>query len=193
MTQVRIQRLSDLGVDKISEVAHFIVKQFFEMFGPISEDEQALTQLFMKSIVSEQCFVALDQNKVIGVVGVSTPVRGAFEISFKEVNDCLGLRDGLKFYFNIVKSGVTLKSNQIYINTLAVEEAYRRQGIATLLLEECMAKSCADEYLLDVVDVNTGAIKLYQSIGFHVIKRKKQHFKKQAGFSEWVYMSKKIK
>lgn len=193
MTLVKVHRLSDLGVDRIKEVAQFTVHQFRDMFRPISQDEEALIRLFMRAMVVEQCFVAIHQNKVVGMVGVSTPVRGAFEVSLKEVQHCLGFVDGLKFYFNIVKSGLKLKPYQIYINTLAVDEAYRRQGIATRLLEECMLKSCGQEYLLDVVDVNTGAFKLYESLGFKVVKRKKQIFAKQAGFNEWIYMSKCLK
>ncbi|MDB8541897.1 GNAT family N-acetyltransferase [Turicibacter sanguinis] len=193
MTGVKIQRLSDLGSNRIKEAAQFTVHQFREMFLSISEDEEVFILLFMKAMVVEQCFVAIAEDKVVGIVGVSTPVRGAFEVSLKEVQGCLGFFKGLKFYFNLVNSGLTLKPYQIYINTLAVDEAYRRLGIGTLLLEECMLKSCGHEYLLDVIDVNTGALKLYESLGFKVLKRKKQMFAKQAGFNECIYMSKRLR
>ena len=38
MTGVKIQRLSDLGSNRIKEAAHFTVHQFREMFLSISED-----------------------------------------------------------------------------------------------------------------------------------------------------------
>ena len=56
-----------------------------------------------------------------------------------------------------------------------------------------MLKSCGHEYLLDVIDVNTGALKLYESLGFKVLIRKKQIFAKQAGLNECIYMSMRLR
>lgn len=193
MTGIEIKRLNELSFDRTEEVAQFMLKEFKSVLNSICKQDEALVRLLHHAIEEEQCFVALDNGKIIGMVGVSTPVKGALEVSLKETQKFLGLIDGLKFYFTMVKTGVRLQPYQIYINTLAVDEMYRRHKVATRLLEECMQKSCATEYLLDVLDVNTAAIRLYESMGFKVFKRKKQLFAKQAGFNEWLYMSKHVK
>ena len=75
MTGVKIQRLSDLGSNRIKEAAQFTVHQFREMFLSISEDEEAFILLFMKAMVVEQCFVAIAEDKVVGIVGVWTDIK----------------------------------------------------------------------------------------------------------------------
>jgi ribosomal-protein-alanine N-acetyltransferase len=53
------------------------------------------------------------------------------------------------------------------ILNLAVDPAYRRQGIAKSLLTHHLAK--LGEHFLEVRESNIGALKLYQSLGFRAV------------------------
>ncbi len=61
--------------------------------------------------------------------------------------------------------------DEVHINTLAVEEAERRQGIATALLEHVLcdlAAAGATRATLEVRGSNVAALRLYERLGFTV-------------------------
>lgn len=56
-----------------------------------------------------------------------------------------------------------------HVMNIAVDPEYQRRGIATMLLEELFEVTASDGlrgYTLEVRVSNTGAIKLYESLGF---------------------------
>ncbi|MCE2926176.1 MAG: GNAT family N-acetyltransferase [Rickettsiales bacterium] len=85
---------------------------------------------------------------------------------------------------------------QADIITLAVRPNHRRQGFARKLvlaaLEELKA-SRAEQIFLDVEVGNSPAIKLYESIGFLVQRRRKLYYRQKDGsYTDALVMSKKI-
>lgn len=73
--------------------------------------------------------------------------------------------------------------NSSTIMQIAVKDEYRRQGIATRLLEE-MTKSFPKEIddvvetiTLEVRESNVAAKKLYESVGYEVVTIKKNYYK----------------
>ena len=61
--------------------------------------------------------------------------------------------------------------DEVHINTLAVDEAERRQGIATALLEHVLADLAAagaTHATLEVRRSNAAALRLYERLGFTV-------------------------
>lgn len=73
--------------------------------------------------------------------------------------------------------------NSSTIMQIAVKDEYRRQGIATQLLEE-MTKSFPKEIddvvetiTLEVRESNVAAKKLYESVGYEVVTIKKNYYK----------------
>lgn len=190
MEPIEIQCLAKLYPNKRYEVAQFIIEQFNDLFSGICKDKEKLISLFEQALVVEQCFVAIDKNRIIGLITISNSNRSSVVISRQKVQQILGWIRGWMFYLNVMKGPLVLKQNDIYISTLAVHKGYRRKGIATQLLNYVMNESPRNQYLLEVIDVNEGAIKLYESLGFQVFKRSKQRFAKQAGFNERLYMKK---
>lgn len=55
---------------------------------------------------------------------------------------------------------------EVEIHDLYVSDEYRGQGVAGKLLDQAFHPHCADaQYVLEVLDWNVGAIKLYESLG----------------------------
>lgn len=186
MNQIKVKRLSDLNEDKIEETIRFMMKQFKGIVALMNQSEATLVKFLMKAVVSEQCFVALKDEKIIGMIGVSTPMQSTFEISLKQIIKELGFMSGIR-YSLATQGKISLEDNQNYIHTLDVDERYRCQGIGRLLLETCMMESDAEEYLLDVIEINKKAIRLYESCDFKVI-----HHKKKLGMKSYVVMKKSL-
>lgn len=70
---------------------------------------------------------------------------------------------------------------ELHINTMAVDAARRRQGIASdllrFVLEDARAAG-ARKATLEVRESNTGAIRLYESLGFKVAARRPRYYTK---------------
>jgi ribosomal-protein-alanine N-acetyltransferase len=58
--------------------------------------------------------------------------------------------------------------DELHINTIAVEAARRRQGIARLLLQEVLERTGARRATLEVRRSNVAALGLYEGLGFTV-------------------------
>jgi ribosomal protein S18 acetylase RimI-like enzyme len=62
------------------------------------------------------------------------------------------------------------------IEILATHENHRGKGIGTALMKHVFDIHSYNTYILEVVDTNEAAIKMYEKIGFKEITRKKSPF-----------------
>src|SRR5262245_60146500 len=71
--------------------------------------------------------------------------------------------------------------DELHLNTLAVSPHHRRQGLATILLNEVMAEAAregARRATLEVRASNTAALTLYARLGFQVTGRRRDYYSK---------------
>jgi ribosomal-protein-alanine N-acetyltransferase len=121
----------------------------------------------------------LDEVLAIERLSFQTPwSRGAFryELTQNRVARCLVVREGrvLSGYLCLWEIG-----REIHITNLAVDPARRRRGLARLLLgnvlEDARSRTL-DMVFLEVRPTNEEALKLYESLGFRVIGRRKGYY-----------------
>ncbi len=80
--------------------------------------------------------------------------------------------------------GVWVILDEAHITTLSVEQHYRRQGIASKLLEALIEKSCsmgANRISLEVRPSNHAARRLYEKFGFSVKGVRKHYYFNEDG------------
>lgn len=75
-----------------------------------------------------------------------------------------------------------------YLEFAAVDRRFRRQGVATALLQKILSSGLYQDYLLDVVNTNTGAIRLYEKLGFQTVRQIPEKHGKQKGFDFRIIM-----
>lgn len=75
-----------------------------------------------------------------------------------------------------------------YLEFVAVDRRFRRQGVATALLQKILSSGLYQDYLLDVVNTNTGAIRLYEKLGFQTVRQIPEKHSKQKGFDFRIIM-----
>lgn len=189
---MEIYRLSELGVEKKREAARFIAEQFEDLFRFKRQSQKRLRNLLEQALVESQCIVMLDDEKIIGLVTISTTTKPSLSISRRQVQKILGYGQGWLFCLRFMNSEINLGGTDVYLSTLAVHPDYRRQGIATQLIQWVIQNHPQNTYLLEVNKVNKGAIRLYESLGFQVFKRKKQYFAKQSRSNELLYMKRMV-
>jgi [ribosomal protein S18]-alanine N-acetyltransferase len=70
-------------------------------------------------------------------------------------------------------------ADELHINTIAVDPAHRRQGIATHLIRRVMREAAlkgAVRATLEVRSSNTPARRLYERLGFQVARTRRQYY-----------------
>lgn len=142
-----------------------------------------LSKLLTLSLDWRFTLAAVDHDRVIGLAGYQL-ASGSFTgaaTPFKLLA-CLGVKD----YFILSRSriGRSRKAQPLELlhDGLIVSPSYRRQGIATRLLNNLSLYAKAQHFKqmrLDVVAHNAGAIKLYEGIGYRPCQRKTDNY--------WVY------
>ena len=165
--------IREVQLSEIELVAIFLSNQFQKGFERLHIKQNKIIEVLARAMKREQCFIAVLDEQLIGIITYSTVEQASFEISFKQVRNILGPVKALLFYWSMVNSNLFIKSNQIYLNSLAVDPLFRHQGVATSLIQFIMNKTLAHDYLLEVVAENIAAINLYEKLGFKIISRKK--------------------
>ncbi|OGC05203.1 ribosomal-protein-alanine N-acetyltransferase [candidate division WOR-1 bacterium RIFOXYA12_FULL_43_27] len=71
--------------------------------------------------------------------------------------------------------GIEKIHDEAHILHMAVDPAFRRQGIGKLMLEEAL-KTDASKFILEVRESNSPARSLYESFGFKEAYRRKKYY-----------------
>ncbi|MEX1127498.1 MAG: ribosomal protein S18-alanine N-acetyltransferase [Vicinamibacterales bacterium] len=71
-----------------------------------------------------------------------------------------------------------LFDDELHINTIAVDETRRRQGIARTLLRDVLDRTGARRATLEVRRSNVAALRLYDALGFTVTAVRPRYYEK---------------
>lgn len=173
------------------DIANCIAEGFENDFLVLCKDNQKVAYAIAKGLQIDKFYVAEVSGKVVGVMAISDCNSRAAKVD----------RSSLKQHFGFIKGliGCLVLKEEFegqldypittgYIEFVAVRKKYRKQGIATSMLKESMDHSKYQDFVLDVTDVNVGAIKCYMQFGFQEFKRVPEKHGKQKGFNEKIYM-----
>lgn len=174
-----------------NRVASCIAEGFEKDFSVLCKDHKKVADAIGPGLNMERFYVADIEGDIAGVLAISDCNGRAAKVE----------KASLKKQFGFVKGSIgtlVLKEEfegQLaypittgYIEFVAVRKKYRKQGIATALLKESMSLTNYQDFVLDVTDVNAGAIKCYTQCGFQEFKRVPEKHGKQKGFLEKIYM-----
>lgn len=146
---------------------------------------------------NNEFYLILDENNdnIIGLVQI---VKGEINGLFGDILNVfthLKISDALRFSFIYFLDHFTLaktNSNDLYIAELAIDENQRGKGLGTRVLEEIIEKVKEKDFKRVVLDAdfnNTGAFRLYESLGFKVFnKRKIKLFNSEKGMNNMEYI-----
>lgn len=132
--------------------------------------ELKLAKILRLSLDWRFTFAAVDGDRVIGLAGYQLP-SGSFTGATTPIKllYCLGIRD----FFVVSRSRIgryrKAQPLELLHDGLMVSIDYRRQGVATHLLNKLgqyAKKQHFKQMRLDVITYNVGAIELYKQIGY---------------------------
>ena len=174
----KFQRLSTLPQNKMSD---FLIKTGVIYSSP-----------FPGYVVAEE------NNEVVGVMVLEwlNRNRPPDEHNLLEAASEYGWRKVIKLLFGLWILTSKPKTGECYIGHIAVKPEFQGKGIGTKLLEfgtELAHKKGFEKLTLYVSSSNKGAIKLYEKLGFKILRIERSYLTKRLfGIKEWYYMSKNL-
>jgi GNAT superfamily N-acetyltransferase len=200
MTASEITITRQLNEEQKDQAARLFYDSFslkFDHFYWLKGDADRATALLRQGMNFENGTYALQDGCVIGGMALTTGQDGFEHYSFAIVRQFYGWLRGLWFIFRqqlFHSSKGRHGKDSVIVAELFVAESARGQGIGSRLLAEAEqhARTLGRQFLtLDVVDTNPGALRLYQRLGFEIIRTMPTGiFTKGAGFTK-VYTMKK--
>lgn len=172
-------------------IALCIAEGFEKDFSVLCKDTGTVAKAISGGIQIDKFYVAETEEGIAGVAAVSDCKGRAVVTDATSYRKHFGLIKGiiagmvLKEEFEAV---LEYPSTVGYLEFVTVRGQYRRQGLATTLLKECLAVGEYEEYVLDVTDVNTAARSCYTKIGFSEYQTVPEKHPKQKGFNAKIYM-----
>lgn len=193
MAQLTIRNLAELDDRFLDQTVRLFVEGFFKTMGDsIKLDVQTIAKGVKHSFIKDHYYAALLDGKVLGILAVSTNRGRSHAFDKSVLQRELGYFKGTMLYFFLKKelqNPVDLRDDQIYIESVTTSEDARGKGVATSLMNFLFDSLNGKEFVLEVVDTNANAIRLYEKLGFVLFKRKKAGFlDKKGGFNERLYM-----
>ncbi len=195
MNNIVIKKMSTLDKRYRKEVTEVFVDAYYDSLTFLSKDKSKLNKALEHMFVADVFFVALDQEKVVGILACSNNRNRALQLCKKELVNFFGVVKGTVAYYSMKKifhKPLNYSDHMTYIECVATSPLARGKGVATQLMEYVYHQLPYTEYILEVVNSNENAIRLYEKLGYVEFKRKKAKFPKIMGFEYAAYM-KKIK
>lgn len=150
-------------------VAKIIFDGFWDKYVNIFGSRRKSIYALVQFLREERTIVALQKGVVVGVGGLKFKNRGFMDLNLPSLIRILGLGTlrailmGWPFYI------VSVKENELFIDSLAVAKNMRCKGVGSLLIEFVVDFARSNEYSkikLLVIERNWRAIKLYKKMGF---------------------------
>jgi len=183
-----------------------LVALYLEAFGRKAEhllfmtaDRATIAAVTRRSIRPEQGLYAMREGRVVGYLGLEARGGRRFlDPTLAILTDAFGRWGGLWRYG--VHMGIAVfephKRGALQIDQLAVGAAARGQGIGTRLIEAAAAIAREEGYArltLDVIDTNPAARRLYERLGFRLVRRQRLGaWTRRAGFEAVDFMERPI-
>ena len=182
-----------LDFDPRPQMGKIFAEGFGHHFTAFSKDTTRLAKAFAHIFDLSHFYVAVEGETITAISGCTagfSPIKFDKKICRRE----LGFFRGWLAYFILTKHIVNHKfpfdftpgMGRIEVVGTAVE--FRGRGAAFGLLTHIMEVTPYTEYVLEVVDDNAPAIKLYEKLGFEAFMAVKDPNSKQSGINAFVYM-----
>lgn len=159
-----------------SSAAELLLNALEEKFIPILGDKNKAKQLLELSIKKDNCFSIEDRGELLGILAYQIDKNTFLSPSLKSIISIYGLFGGFLKTLGLSMLTHKTETDEIYIEAVAVCELSRGKGIGSKLFESFFHFANANEFKtisLEVIDINPGAKKLYEKLGFKVIKKSK--------------------
>jgi len=182
-----------------------LIKQAIELYynslhqklKPVFGNKDSAVSYLINNIDPTKCIFAIDNEEVIGILGIQD-INGSFLTpSFSQMVRKYGFFSSLFRFLLLILMNYDIKPNELHLDGIAVSPNKRGQGIGSRLISEFenyAGQRNIQLISLEVINTNPDAKKLYNRLGFKEIKSSSVWpFTKIFGFSSSTLMTKDFK
>jgi ribosomal protein S18 acetylase RimI-like enzyme len=188
---IEVRRMDEYDRDIRDEVTDVILDGFFSKLSFFTKDRRKLTTAFRDDVRTDMFYVAELDGVVVGVLACSNNTGRAL------VANKVSLRRGLGYVRGTVAARVLVRQFNSplpygdqtgYIEWVATSEHIRGKGVSTALFQHVMQHPRYQTLVLEVVDSNDNARRLYTKLGFVEYDREPAKGGEKWMFKERIYM-----
>jgi len=172
-TSEEIEYLDYLPAGLEAQAVSCFMDAFEEKLLPLFGSREKAIRLLAPNLSHALCLTAFYHNELVGVLGIHTKDRGFLNPSFLAMLREYGLARGMYRFFGLLLIEHTVRKTEWHVEGVAVDAKMRGRGIGTALLKtfERLAREKGMQTIsLEVINTNPGAKKLYERLGFGVIR-----------------------
>ena len=132
--------------------------------------------LLEQSLDLELALMALQQGRLVGFVGLQYENRPFFRFKRSHFTQELGFLRGLLVYLLFNLFATQILPQEMFINVIVVDASVRGKGIGTSLMQSVFEITQQNQFhavVLDVIDTNPDARRLYERLGFKPVRTRK--------------------
>lgn len=193
MSDIRIQvsRMAECGQDVRYQVADVFVDAYYKELSHFTKDRERLRNALKNSFCPDVFYVAEVEGAIVGILACSHNRQRAMRLNKADLKKQFGFAMGTLAYYVMkmdMNAPLAYSDDTGYIECVATSEKARGKGVCTALLRHVMQELPYRQLVLEVIDTNQSAFRLYQKVGFVEFERKTEKFQKLKGFKERIYM-----
>jgi len=176
------------------EISRVFVEGFYPLLKMLCRDKSKLTKALAHAFRTEVFYALEDGGRVAAIAALADGVNSSLRLDRSELRRHLGfLRGSLAWLtmhkeVNFPKYPFPIEHGMSAIENVAVDPAYRRQGLARLLLIHIIETAPGGALVLEVADNNKAARALYGSLGFREVASLPQKYEKFTGTKAFLYL-----
>ena len=187
------KKADSLDFDPRPQMAKIFAEGFAHLFSAFSKDTELLAKAFAHVFVLQYFYVALQGKTIAAIVACTngiSPIVFDKKICKKELGFLRGwiAHNQLTKYIVNHKFPFDFTPNMGRIEIVGSAANFRGKGIAYGLIKHTIESTPFDEYVLEVIDDNTGAIKLYEKLGFETFDKVKMPGSVKGIINAFLYM-----
>ncbi len=144
-----------------------------EKLEPILGSDGRAQEVLASSITTDNCLIAVCDEKLVGIMGVQTNKGGFINPSLKAMTRIYGTLGGILRMVGLATLHHSTNVDEFHVDGVAVAHEMRGKGIGSCLfdlLEQTAAKKNIRTISLEVIDTNPRAKALYEQLGFIKMK-----------------------
>lgn len=188
---IEVKQMRDFNNNVSKEAAEVFVDGYKKELRFFSKDRKNLVDAFQKMLNPEVFYVAALNGEIVGILACSNNKARGLNIDRNTLKKHFGLVKGNLGYHLLKKDfnkRLPYGDDTGYIECVATSVKARGKGVSTALFQHVLHHTDYRCFILEVVDMNKIAYKMYSKLGFVDMERKKERFSSFKGFKERIYM-----
>lgn len=189
--RIHVTRMAECDQDVRYHVADVFVDAYYKELSHFTKERERLRNALQSSFCPDVFYVAEMEGEIVGILACSHNRQRAMQLNKADLKKHFGFAMGTLAYYVMrmdMNAPLRYPNDTGYIECVATREKARGKGVCTALLQHVMQELAYRQLVLEVIDTNTNAYRLYQKVGFVEFERKTEKLQKLKGFKERIYM-----